>query len=177
MKEGRLSNFDEEFVRERTFPRDILSDGALYEGVRMKRILGFFLDALILLVLTILIGFIGMFIVVVTFGGVVPLLSLLLTILPIAYHTIMIASQRHSTFGMRAMGIRVVSSDGGEPSLAQAAGQTIIFYVSIGLTNFLILLVSLFNGSGRCLHDYVSGCVIINEVRIEAPQLTVSDLT
>jgi uncharacterized RDD family membrane protein YckC len=46
---------------------------------------------------------------------------------------------------------------------------TVAFYVSVGVTGWLILLVALFNGRGRTLHDYLCGTVTIRpSVKLEA---------
>jgi uncharacterized RDD family membrane protein YckC len=144
---------------------EMLSDPELFEGVRGRRVMAFLIDAIILFIVAGVLTGAGWVVVVFTFGLAAPLLPLALTLLPFAYHTWMIGSPGHATFGMRAMGLRVSCWNGNDPELPQALLQTVLFYGSILMTNFLVLLVSLFNERGRCLHDYLSGCVVINDVR------------
>ena len=55
--------------------------------------------------------------------------------------------------------------DGGRPSYPLAAVQTIVFYTTVGLTSWLVLLVALFNARGRTLHDYLCGTLALNLAR------------
>ena len=49
---------------------------------------------------------------------------------------------------------------GGPPDYLIAFIHAAIFYLSVAATSSLILLVSLFNPRGRCLHDFVIDVVI-----------------
>jgi uncharacterized RDD family membrane protein YckC len=104
-----------------------------------------------------------------SFGLLWPILAVLLGLVPILYHTLTIAGPRSATFGMRIAGLRVMSiapgaeATGGRPHPVQALVQTLGFYVSIGLTGSLILLVALFNPRRRTLHDMLAGTVVVND--------------
>ncbi len=63
---------------------------------------------------------------------------------------------------MRFMGIEVRRWFGGYPNLPQAFAITILFYRSIAVTIWLILLLSLFSDARRCLHDLLTGTVVVN---------------
>ena len=63
--------------------------------------------------------------------------------------------------------VEVRSWTGNRPTLWQAFLMTALFLVSIGLTGFAILLVSLFNGRGRTAHDLLSGTVVIRRSALE----------
>ena len=62
---------------------------------------------------------------------------------------------------MQVLGIEVRTLDGNRPSLLQAFAMTALFYVSITLTTLLILLIALFNDRRRCVHDILSGTVVV----------------
>ncbi len=62
---------------------------------------------------------------------------------------------------MQTMGIEVRASDGQRPSLLQAFTMTALFYISIALTSMLILVVALFNDRRRCVHDILSGTIVV----------------
>jgi len=86
-----------------------------------------------------------------------PLLFALVPLVPLVYHTALIASKRSSTLGMRAMGLKVVREGGSEgPDAPQAFILTALFYMSLA-TSGLLLLWCLFDDKGRCLHDILSG--------------------
>ena len=61
------------------------------------------------------------------------------------------------------MGIQVRTLDGGHPGYPQAALQTLLFYATMALTG-LLLVVALFNDRRRCLHDWLSGTIIVVHV-------------
>jgi uncharacterized RDD family membrane protein YckC len=142
---------------------DPFTDEGLFDGIRSKRVLAYLIDIFIIAAAVIALWVVGSFAVVLTFGLAKPLLLLASALLPLAYHTLTIGGRRHATFGMRALDLRVVCWNGNNPDYFQAALQTVLFYFSLSVTSVLILLVSLFNDRGRCLHDYLSGCVVIND--------------
>ncbi len=130
-----------------------LQDPALYDGIILKRIIAYLIDAVILFALGT-----GMVVVgIMTFGLLLPLIWPVLPILPLAYHTLTVGSAGSATVGMRICGIRVLSVDGYPPNLLQAFVLAFVFYLTLGVTSGLVLLVALFTDRGRCLHDFVAG--------------------
>lgn len=154
-------NFEDNFI-------DPYDDEVLFDGIRSKRVLAYLIDVAIIVIAIVVLWFVGAFAVVLTLGLAKPLLVLATALLPLAYHTWTIGGPRHATFGMRALDLKVVCWNGNSPDYLQAALQTVVFYISISVTSVLILLVSLFNGRGRCLHDYLSGCLVINDFELPA---------
>lgn len=143
---------------------DALDDDRLFKSIRIRRIVAFMIDGLIIIAALSIFAVFGVFTLILTLGLAKPLLVLAAAALPLAYHTFMIGSRGHATLGMRVMGLRVVRDDGSDPDFMHAAIQTVVFYFSTGVTNFLILLVSFFNDRGRCLHDYLSDSVVVNDL-------------
>jgi uncharacterized RDD family membrane protein YckC len=82
-------------------------------------------------------------------------------VVPLAYHTWLIGGPSSATVGMQIMGVEVRTWDGRRPGYVQAALQTVVFYTSVALTSWLILLVALFNPRRRCLHDFLCGTIVI----------------
>jgi len=66
-----------------------------------------------------------------------------------------------ATPGMRLWGLRVRTLEGQNPDFAHAAIQTVVFYVTVGATSSLVLLLALFNDRGRTLHDFLSGLIVV----------------
>ena len=132
-----------------------LRDPALFQGIVVKRVVAYLIDAVILAALSFGLVMIG----VLSFGLLLPLILPVLPLVPLAYHTLTVGSGGSATIGMRICGIRVLAVDGYPPNLLQAFVLTVVFYVSIGLTSGLILLVALFTDRGRCLHDLIAGTV------------------
>ncbi len=93
---------------------------------------------------------------IVTFGLLSPILAVGLALIPLAYHTLTIGSERNATIGMRIMDIEVYLYSGKDPDYLTAFIHSGLFYASLALTSSLILLISIFNDKGRLLHDYLT---------------------
>lgn len=133
----------------------------LYNGILFKRIIAYAIDAIII---SLILGatFVGLGILgIVTFGATFGIMGFALFIIPFAYHTFLIGGPNSATIGMGFMNVEVKRWVGGHPDYFQAAAQTILFYGSIALTVWLILLIAFFSSSRRCLHDFFSGTVVV----------------
>ncbi len=147
---------------------DPFSAGHFY-GVSSRRIGAYIFDVVLLAIASPMIFF-GMKILgVLTLGLLTPLLVLLWSLSAIIYHTLFIASPWSATPGMRLFGVEVRAWNGHRPSLAQAALQTVLFYVTVPTTSFIILAFALFNDRRRCLHDYLCGTVIVRSDPLAGP--------
>jgi len=96
-----------------------------------------------------------------SFGLLGPLLWFLFGLVPLAYHTLLLCGPASATFGMRVFDLELRSVSGERPSFVQALIQTALFYVTVGMTCSLILLIALFNRRRRTLHDFLAGTVMI----------------
>lgn len=149
-------------------PPNPLDDPDLYDGIIVRRVVGYFIDVLILL----LIGgalWIALWILAIISLGLLSPLFAIAAILPLLYHTFFIGSGG-ATPGMRAMDVEVRTWTGLPPSYAEAFIQTAVFYVTVPPTSALILLVALFNDRHRTLHDFLSGTVVVRRQRLLAGQ-------
>lgn len=146
-------------------PLDLEVRPELYRGVTLRRVVAYLMDLIVIAAATVVAGTAFVVLGVLSFGLLSPILAVLLLVVPLAYHTLLIGGRRASTLGMRFFGIEVRRIDGGPPGYPLAALQTIVFYATIMLTSWLILLVALFNGRGRTLHDYLCGTVAVNGAR------------
>lgn len=142
-------------------PPDSFSDPALYAGIRSRRVFAYLIDLVAIAAITVAIWFALVLVGLFSFGLLMPLVPLGVAIVPIAYHSLTVGGPHSATLGMRLFDVEVRSWTGERPSLWQAFLMTVIFLVSVGLTGFLILLVSLFNRRGRTLHELLSGTVVV----------------
>ena len=140
-------------------PPDPVARPDYYDGVVLRRSIGYLIDCVILfllgLVLTVALSIFG----IITFGlgfHLFPLLS----IVPIAYSTLLIGGPDSATFGMRLMDVQVRSWSGERPNLVQALVMTLLFYGTIAITWFFGLLVVFFNARRRAAHDFLAGTVV-----------------
>ncbi len=130
---------------------------ALYEGVTWRRIIAFFIDVAIISVLLT-----ALWAIVLLSWGLLSGLLTLMPLVPVIYHTLLIASRRSATLGMQFMGIEVRSQSGERPAILQAFAMTALFYLSVSVTGTLILIIALFNDQRRCAHDILSGTSVVN---------------
>ncbi len=141
---------------------DPMSYFELYRGVAWKRVAAYAIDvvviATILLFALLVFGFIGLL----TFGMLGPLLVVIFALIPFCYHMLLLSGPRHATIGMRVLGLEMRSVTNGYPDQVQAAVQTMLFYLSVSITGFLILIWALFDSRRRCLHDIVAGTYVVN---------------
>lgn len=144
-----------------------------FEGITVKRIIAYALDVVAVTALAVAVWFAGFILGILSFGILFPIQALAVALVPLAYHTLLIAGARSSTLGMRIMGIKVMSialdaeARGGRPTLFQAMILTVAFYGSMALTGSLILLVTLFNSRRRTMHDWLAGTVVVNDRLIQ----------
>ena len=151
-------------------PFDPALNPALFDGVTIRRITAYGIDFLIISLLILVAMSVFWVLGILSFGVLSPFLVVLLPFIPLAYHTFLIGGPGSATLGMRLFGIETRRMDGGYPGYLQAGLLTVVFYVSVGATGWLILLVALFNEHGRTLHDYLCGTVTIRpHLKIEVP--------
>lgn len=142
-------------------PFDPILNPQLFDGVTLRRIAAYMIDLMIIAVLLLVVMAAFSILGFLSFGVLSPLLITIFPFIPLAYHTFLIGGERSATLGMRVLGIETRRMDGGYPDYPQAGLLTVVFYVSVGATGWLILLVALFNGHGRTFHDYLCGTVTL----------------
>jgi uncharacterized RDD family membrane protein YckC len=147
------------------WPPDPLDAPALFRGVTERRLAAFFLDLMIIAMLTLVVHLALFMMSVMTFGLAAPLHLLFVPpAIGLAYHILQVGSRPAGTLGMRLMGLRAWSMAGGRPTLLQAVFHGLCYYGSMALTSGLICLVALFNRRRQTLHDMLAGIVILREI-------------
>jgi len=133
-------------------------DGPLLESILWRRSPAFLIDMAIVGAL-----FLMMWIVIIfSLGLLSSVLLPFAPLIPIAYHILLIGGRRSATIGMQFLALEVRTLDGGRPSLTQASAMTALFYLSVTMTNFLVLIIAVFNDKNRCAHDLLSGTLVVN---------------
>ena len=133
----------------------------LFEGVLFRRCMAFFIDWVVLFCLLALGHLATCTTAVITFGTLTPLMVLAVSLLPVIYGTLTVGGSSHATPGMKAMDLTVCTWDGRRPGYLQALLMTILFYATTVPTGGLVLLIALFDRRLRCLHDHLSGVVMV----------------
>ena len=141
-----------------------------YRGIVLRRICAHVLD---LFLIVILIGFFFFLLValnVVTFGLLLVPLLFVGPITTVLYDSLQVSGRHSATIGMRAFGVEVRSWTGNRPEFPQALLRAVLFwgmsYMTATILMWVVLGVALFNTRRRCLHDYLSGTVVIRSVAV-----------
>jgi uncharacterized RDD family membrane protein YckC len=146
----------------------------LFRGVAIRRVFAFLIDLVVLSIPVILaVIFIFFFgIITLTLGWwLYGLLSPATIIWAIVYYGSSIGGPHSATVGMRVMDLELRTWYGAPGYFVLGAMHAVLFWVSISFLTPFIVLVGLFNGRRRLLHDIALGTVVINSsVRSEVAQ-------
>ncbi|KWV46903.1 hypothetical protein AS156_21005 [Bradyrhizobium macuxiense] len=137
----------------------------LFRGVLTRRVFAFLIDLVVLSVPIILaVIFIALF-GVVTLGlgwALFWLVSPASIIWAIVYYGASIGGVHSATIGMRMVDLELRTWYGAPGYFVLGAIHAVLFWATVSFLSPLVLLVGLFNGRRRLLHDVILGTVIIN---------------
>ncbi len=153
---------------------DPLQQPELFRDVLTRRVFAFLID-LVVLTVPVILGylFIGLFgVITLGLGWMLFWLAWPATVVwAVVYYGASIGGPRSATLGMRVMDLELRTWYGAPGYFVLGAMHAVLFWVSISFLTPLVLLVGLFNGRRRLLHDIVLGTVVINSsVRTEVAQ-------
>jgi uncharacterized RDD family membrane protein YckC len=141
------------------------SQPELFRGVLTRRVFAFLID-LVVLSVPVILGyiFIAVFgVITLGLGWMLFWLAWPATIVwAIVYYGASIGGPHSATMGMRAMDLEVRTWYGAPGYFVLGACHAVLYWVSISFLTPLVLLVGLFNGRRRLLHDMILGTVVIN---------------
>lgn len=146
-------------------PPDRIEQAEYYEGLLWRRPVAFLIDLVLISAVTAALWILN----ILTFGLLFAVI-VFLWIAPIIviYDTVTIGGPSAATIGMRLMGLEVLSCSGGKPSYLQALVMSALFCFLFAVTSGLILLLALFTDRRRCLHDMLSGTIVVNRRAVPA---------
>jgi uncharacterized RDD family membrane protein YckC len=137
----------------------------LFRGLLTRRVFAFLIDLIVLSVPVILaVIFIAVF-GVVTLGlgwALFWLVSPASIIWAVIYYGASLGGPHSATVGMRMMDLQMRTWYGGPSYFVLGAMHAVLFWISVSMLTPLVLLVGLFNGRRRLLHDIVLGTVVVN---------------
>jgi uncharacterized RDD family membrane protein YckC len=137
----------------------------LFRGVLTRRVFAFLIDLVVLSIPVILACmFIAVF-GVVTLGlgwALFWLVSPASVIWALVYYGASLGGPHSATLGMRVMDLELRTWYGAPSYFVLGAMHAVLFWLSISLLTPFVLLIGLFNGRRRLLHDFVLGTVVIN---------------
>jgi len=137
----------------------------LFRGVLTRRVFAFLIDIVVLAIPVILAClFIAVF-GVVTLGlgwALFWLVSPASVIWALIYYGASLGGPHSATLGMRVMDLELRTWYGAPSYCVLGAMHAVLFWISVSVLSPLVLLVGLFNGRRRLLHDILLGTVVIN---------------
>lgn len=136
-------------------------DIALYDGVRTKRIMAFFIDYAIVLALCIPMAVLVFFVGVFTLGLGFFLYPILFLLVVIPYVGMTMGGPNQATPGMRMMGIRLVRLDNRPVDFMLAVVHSILFWALNAVLTPLILFATLVLDRKQTVHDWLLGTAVV----------------
>ena len=143
----------------------------LFRGVLTRRVFAFLIDLVVLSVPVILgYAFIAVFgLLTLGLGWVLFWLAWPASVIwAIVYYGASLGGPHSATIGMRVMDLELRTFYGAPGYFVLGAMHAVLFWASVSFLSPLVLLVGLFNGRRRLLHDIVLGTVVIN-TSVRAP--------
>jgi uncharacterized RDD family membrane protein YckC len=137
----------------------------LFRGVLTRRVFAFLIDVVVLSIPVILVVvFIAVFgVITLGLGWVLFwLVSPASVIWALIYYGASLGGPHSATVGMRMMDLQLRTWYGAPSYFVLGAMHAVLFWISVSVLTPLILLLGLFNGRRRLLHDIVLGTVVIN---------------
>ncbi len=131
------------------------------DGVRTARVISFFIDYAIVLLLCVPLAIIVFFLGIITLGFAWALYAILPGLVAVLYLALTMGGANQATVGMSMMGVRIKRLDGEriDPFLAILHG--VLFWV-INFTVFM-LLISFFSSKKRLAQDILLGTYVARD--------------
>jgi uncharacterized RDD family membrane protein YckC len=143
----------------------------LFRGVLTRRVFAFLID-LIVLSVPVILGyiFIAVFgLITLGLGWVLFWLAWPASVVwAIVYYGASLGGPHSATLGMRVMDLELRTFYGAPGYFVLGAMHAVLFWASVSFLTPFVVLVGLFNGRRRLLHDIVLGTVVIN-TSVRAP--------
>src|ERR1700754_4052359 len=137
----------------------------LFRGVATRRVFAFLID-LVVLSIPVIFGylFIAVFgLITLGLGWALFWLAWPATVVwAVVYYGSSLGGSHSATLGMRVMDLELRTWYGAPGYFVLGAMHAVLFWVSVSFLTPLVVLVGLFNGRRRLLHDIVLGTVVIN---------------
>ena len=146
--------------------QDLLTDPAYYRNVVWRRLVAHLLDTLLvaLVMAPVLIGL--LLTAIVTLGLIAIPMALAFILVRAVYYVVYTGGARSATPGMRLLGIELRDAEGGRPGYLQSAVRTLLYYATLAILTPLVLIVIPLNRQRRGVHDFLSGTVVVNRLRV-----------
>jgi uncharacterized RDD family membrane protein YckC len=159
----------------RTSEREVVSDfssqphaydpgtqAEYFEGVLGRRSMAFLFDFAIVLFLWLVACVFLAIAGIITLGLAWLLFGIAFPAVALGYSALTMSRPSSSTIGMRMFDLQIRTWYGDRMNGMLGAFHTLVYYFSVTFLTPVILLLPFFNDRKRCLHDYLTGTVVIN---------------
>lgn len=144
------------------------ADDALSEGVLLRRVVAWFVDAILQAIIVSVLWMICLLFGVMTLGLGWPLFGLL-PLVPLAYQWLFLVGPPTATPGQALLGLVVRRNDDlGPPTPLQALAFAVLFFLTLAL-GAIWMAVALFTVRHRTFHEIISGLVVIRARALDPP--------
>ena len=142
----------------------------LFRGVATRRVFAFLID-LVVISVPVILGYIFIALFGVVTLGLGWALFWLAWPASVVWAIVYYGGPHSATLGMRVMDLELRTWYGAPGYFVLGAMHAVLFWVSVSFLSPFVVLVGLFNGRRRLLHDIILGTVIINNsLRSPVPQ-------
>lgn len=140
---------------------DRYDDWRLYAGVRTRRVMAFFIDYVIVALLTIPFAVVIFLLGIITLGLGWMLFTILVPLLAFSYVALTMGGSKQATVGMQMMDIRLERTDGKRVDALLAVVHSVLFWAGNVILSPFILLATLVLDRKRTIHDLLLGTVVV----------------
>ncbi len=144
------------------FAYDRATQPDLFDEILSKRIVAFFIDAILIVLLMVPAALLVLVLGIVTLGLAWLLFPPLFAIVALGYIALTLGGAGSATPGMRIAGVEMRTWSGQKLFPLLAVMHALIFWFSVGLLTPFVLLVGLFTERRQLLHDLLLGVVALN---------------
>jgi uncharacterized RDD family membrane protein YckC len=141
---------------------DPAAEPDLYDGILAKRVVAFFIDAFLIVVLMIPAALMVFILGFITLGLAWLLFPILFAIVALTYIAFTLGGPMSATAGMRLTGVEIRTWSGQKMFPLLAVMHALFFWFSVGLLTPLVLIVGLFTYRKQLLHDLLLGVVALS---------------
>jgi uncharacterized RDD family membrane protein YckC len=133
----------------------------LFDGLLPRRVVAFLIDATLIGMLVLCLGFVGLLAGFLSFGLAWTMLPLLMPLAVVAYYALTLGSSHRATVGMSVMDI-VLTPTRGQPLDGLAVLlHPFLFWLSFWISWPVSLLFALFTPRQQMLHDLIVGTLMV----------------
>ena len=139
----------------------------LFDGILTRRVMAFFIDVLILSLITAAASVVGVIVGVFTLGLGFLAMPLILLFAVVLYYGATLGSPRRATIGMQMMDLVLTPTRGAPLDGWRAFAHPLIFWLTSWILAPFIVLVALFTPRRQLLHDLVLGTLMVRRSPME----------